>query len=213
MSQVTSLIKIDGIVDDLGETAKLLDNSNSKLKAHNLLKDTPLFSIDLFSTSSDLFSDYVAEIKTNLVQLRRLIASKNNLLAEYQIEKLEKKIASLHNAFNSNQSIHNEAQNRLNAHKARRLKKSAKAIIEPSKNLYQTLTEHHEFERRLSQMLSDKEMERNIAPARQLITLSQEVLVLHQRLGRCRQAISKIENDIVNLEKRTFSKNNSYSFK
>ncbi len=207
MNQVTSLQKIDHIIDELSQTASLLDNSNSKLKAHKLLKDTPLFSIDLFSTYSDLFSDYVEEIKSNSAQLKRLMKTKNIALIEYQIESLEKKISSLLNAFNSNQSIHNEAQHRLNAYKSRKLKKTAQAIIQPSKNLYQTLAETHEFERRLIQMLSDKENERNMAAARKLPKLSSEVLVLHQRLGRCRQAISKIENDIVNLEKRTFKKN------
>jgi primosomal replication protein N'' len=206
MSKVTSLQKIDGIIEELSSTAKFLDNSNSKLKAHNLLKHTPLFSVDLFSTSSDLFYDYIEEIKDNSAQLKRLIGTQNNVLAEYQIESLEKKISSLLNAFNSNQSIHNEAQHRLNAYKSRQLKKSAKAIIQPSENLYQTLAENHEFERRLLQMLTDKENERNMAPARQLTKLSGEVLVLHQRLGRCRQAISKIENDIVNMEKRTLKK-------
>lgn len=207
MNQVTSLQKIDNIIDELSQTALLLDNSNSQLKAHKLLKDTPLFSFDLFSTSSDLFSDYVEEIKSNSTQLKRLINTKNIPLIEYQIETLEKKISSLLNAFNSNQSIHNEAQQRLNAYKNRRLKKTAKAIIQSSKNLYQTLAETHEFERRLVQMLNDKENERKIASPHKLSKLSDEVLILHQRLGRCRQAISKIENDIVNSEKRTFKNN------
>ena len=207
MNQVTSLQKIDNIIDELNQTASLLDNSNSKLKAHKLLKDTPLFSVDLFSTTSDLFYDYVEEIKSNSTQLKRLINIKNIPLIEYQIETLEKKISSLLNAFNSNQSIHNEAQQRLNAYKNRKLKKTAQAIIQPSKNLYQTLAETHEFERRLVQMLNDKENERKMASYNKLSKLSDEILVLHQRLGRCRQAISKIENDIIHSEKRTFKSN------
>ena len=207
MNQEISLQKIDNIIEELSQTASQLDNNNSKLKAHKLIKDTPLFSIDLFSTYSDLFSDYVEEIKSNSKQLKRLMKNKNIPLVEYQIETLEKKISSLLNAFNSNKSIHNEAQHRLNAYKNRKLKKTAQGIIQSSKTLYQTLAETHEFERRLMQMLNDKENERNMASPSKLPKISDEVLVLHQRLGRCRQAISKIENDIVNLEKRTFKKN------
>jgi len=202
MRSLTFIKKIHVVIDDLKATALLLDNSNSKLKAHTLLKDTPLFSPELFTTHSDLFIDYVEEIKSKTLQLERLIVNQHDELSKYQIELLEKQMTSLHNAFQANQNIHKEAQNRLNAMKARRYKRSAQAIIKPSKNLYQSLSEHHEFERRLQQMLSDKEQERAQATGKIVDKLSQEVLVLHQRLGRCRKAISKIESDIVKFEKR-----------
>lgn len=195
--------KIYVVLSDLEQTASILDNNNSKLKAHTLLKDSPVFSMALFNTHSDLFADYVLEIKNKIIQLERLIKNKNDELSKYQIDLLEKQITSLHNAFQSNNSIHKEAQNRLNAIKTRRFKKSTKAIIQPSKNLYQNLAEHHEFERRLSQMLNDKEQERLKARNCDSNKISQEVLALHQRLGRCRQAISKIESDILKFEKRS----------
>lgn len=187
------------ILTDLEETAILLDKSNDKLKAHVLLQDSPVFSLDLFNTSSDLFIDYVTEIKQKTEQLKRLLKSKNEVLSKYQIEQLEKQISSLHNAFLSNSNIHNEAQNRLNA-MSRRNKKAVQAIIKPSKTLYQDLSEHHEFERRLLQMLQDKELERKKANNSLLSKLSQEVLAIHQRIGRCRQAIAKIESEIIKLE-------------
>lgn len=143
------------------------------------------------------------EIKNKTVQLERLIKNKSNVLSMYQIELLEKQITSLHNAFQSNSNIHKEAQNRLNAMKARRFKKSAQAIIQSSKNLYENLAEHHEFERRLLQMLNNKEQERLKASSNNSDKISQEVLILHQRLGRCRKALSKIETDIIKFEKHS----------
>jgi primosomal replication protein N'' len=187
------------VLADLEETAILLDKSNDKLKAHVLLQDSPVFSLDLFNTSSDLFIDYVREIKQKIEQLKRLLKSKNEVLSKYQIQQLEKQISSLHNAFLSNSNIHNEAQHRLNA-VSRRNKKAVQAIMKPSKTLYQDLSEHHEFERRLLQMLQDKELERKKANNSLLSKLSQEVLAIHQRIGRCRQAITKIESEIVRLE-------------
>jgi len=203
MNNILSIRKIYTILDELEKTAILLDANNSKLKAHALLKDSALFSVELFNTHSDLFIDYVLEIKKKTVQLERLIQNKSDELSKYQIELLEKQITSLYNAFNSNNNIHNEAQNRLNAMRSRRFKKSAQAIILPSKNLYQSLAENHEFERRLSQMLNDKEQERLKANNNDSNKISQEVLILHQRLGRCRKAISKIETDIIKLEKHS----------
>ncbi|WP_441002286.1 primosomal replication protein PriC [Pseudocolwellia agarivorans] len=202
MKSSISIEKIYVILADLEETASILDNSNSKLKAHSLLQDSPMFSVNLFNTNSDLFTDYVIEIKSKTAQLSRLIKNKNDELSKYQIELIEKQISSLHNAFHSNKNIHDEAQNRLNAMASRRYKKAVKAVIQPSQNLYQNLSEHHEFERRLLQMLQDKEQERVQASSATFNKLSQDVLTLHQRLGRCRQAISKIEADIVKFESR-----------
>ncbi len=202
MKSSISIEKIYVILADLEETASILDNSNSKLKAHSLLQDSPMFSVNLFNTNSDLFTDYVIEIKSKTAQLSRLIKNKNEELSKYQIELIEKQISSLHNAFHSNKNIHDEAQNRLNAMASRRYKKAVKAVIQPSQNLYQNLSEHHEFERRLLQMLQDKEQERVQASNATFNKLSQDVLTLHQRLGRCRQAISKIEADIVKFESR-----------
>ena len=203
MNNLTAIKKIHTVLASLENTAHQLDASNSKLKAHRLLKDSPLFSIELFNTHSDLFFDYVLEVKSKTVQLENLIKKQNNELSMYQIELIEKQITSLLNAFQSNNNIHNEAQNRLNAMRSRRFKKSAQAIIQPSKNLYQALAEHHEFERRLLQMLSDKEQERLKANINNSYKISQEVLILHQRLGRCRKAISTIETDILKFEKRS----------
>jgi len=200
MNNSTLIEKIYTILADLEETAILLDKSNDKLKAHVLLHNSPLFSLDLFNTSSDLFIDYVLEIKQKTEQLKRLLTNKNEALSTYQIERLEKQISSLHNAFQSNSNIHNEAQNRLNAIARSLNKKAVQSIIKPSKTLYQDLSEHHEFERRLLQMLQDKELERKQAQSTTLEKTYQEVLALHQRIGRCRQAISKIESEIVLLE-------------
>ena len=65
MNNLTAIKKIHTVLASLENTAHQLDASNSKLKAHRLLKDSPLFSIELFNTHSDLFFDYVLEVKSN----------------------------------------------------------------------------------------------------------------------------------------------------
>ena len=75
-------------------------------------------------------------------------------------------------------------------------------VLANSHALYKKLNEHHEFERRLLDMITQREQQRNKAKNSDTSLLSQEVLALHQRLGRCRQAISVIERDIEFVEKR-----------
>jgi primosomal replication protein N'' len=51
-------------------------------------------------------------------------------------------------------------------------------------------------------MLTEKELELSKCNNDKRQEISQEVLALHQRLGRCRKAISLIERDIAFTEKR-----------
>jgi primosomal replication protein N'' len=80
--------------------------------------------------------------------------------------------------------------------------KAAKAVLLSSHQLYQQLTEHREFERRLIAMITEREQQRQKSRDINNNTVSQEVLALHQRLGRCRKAISSIERNIELTEKK-----------
>lgn len=198
----SAIEKVTAILAQLAIEAKVIDKQNKQLKSHSLLQDKAIFSEHLFSTYSDSIYDYVNEVQKKTVELKRLIDGNKVELSHNRLLLIEQQISALINALNANKSIHNEAQNRLNAIKSRKIKMVADKIIKPTQSLYQNLAEHHEFERRLAEMLRDKEIEFKISPTNKTQMLSQEILVLHQRLGRCRQAISKIELQIEFAEKR-----------
>ena len=191
------------LLEHLSTQATEVDHKNAHSKAHRLLADNALFSDDLFSTYSDKFYPYVKEVERKVDELSRLITHDKKEFAFNQLPKLEQQISSLVTALNANQSMHNEAQHRLNAFKNKRYKKAAQNVMQSSHELHKKLAETHEFERRLAQMIVEREQQRtnnNHSKAQQ--KLSQEILTLHQRLGRCRQAISKIEFQIEFSEKR-----------
>ncbi len=71
-----------------------------------------------------------------------------------------------------------------------------------SHQLYEKLNKNREFERRLMLMVAEREQQRTQCRASEAEKLSNEVLALHQRLGRCRKAISLIERDIEFAEKK-----------
>ncbi len=191
------------LLAQLTEQANQTDKKNAHLKAHRLLADNALFSDDMFVTYSDKFYPYVKEVERKVDELNRLIALGKNEFAFNQLPLLEKQISSLVTALNANNSMHVGAQQRLNAIKSKRYKKAAKNVMQSSHDLHQKLAEHHEFERRLAAMIYDREQQRtNNSQSVTQQNLSQEILALHQRLGRCRQAISKIEQQIEFSEKR-----------
>jgi len=196
-----SLERIYKVLDDLSQQAKIVDEENQRTKSHYLLQDKNVFSESLFVTNSDEIQPYVAEIQTKTAELSRLLSRGRKELSHNRLQSIEQQITAVINALRSNKSIHQEAQYRLNAINSRRYKKAAKDLFQSSQALYQKLSEHHEFERRLQVMLEEREQLRLTATPSKVNKLTEEVLAVHQRLGRCRQAISKIERQIEISEK------------
>ena len=193
--------------------AKQIDTENNKNKSHRLIENNNLFSPSLFFTQSDRYLPYVEEIERKLAEFTRLVASNKITLSKALLEQLEQQISAISNALQANSTIHQAAKLSFDANKKIRVKKAkakqvskyrdlAKTLVLNSHQLYQKLTEHHEFERRLMDMLMEKERQRLECKKHESEKLSFEVLTLHQRLGRCRKAISTIERDIELAEKR-----------
>ncbi|MCP4991718.1 MAG: primosomal replication protein N'' [Colwellia sp.] len=209
------------LLEHLSSQTKQIDQLNSQHKSHWLIENNNLFSQHLFSTESDLFTPYVTEVKKRLDEFARLYHSSfnNNNKAEFaksSLTHIEQQISALMNAIQSNQTMHKAAQVSFDARKKVRTKwakvnevkkkdkynKMVKSVILTSQQLYQQLAEHHEFERRLLEMITERENKRQRSQSINAGKLSQEILALHQRLGRCRKAISSIERNIELAEKK-----------
>jgi|TARA_B110000238_G_C16032682_1_gene398232 primosomal replication protein N'' len=202
-AQISRLLKV---VEQLKQQANLTDKINSQNKAHTMIENNTLFSPSLFSTDSDCFRPYTDELELKVKSLSRLIEAKRLELSALALTKIEQQIQALFIALNANNTMHAEAKIRLEAKitsiKAREYKKAVQSVIQSSQELHQKLSQHHEYERRLLNMLNEKEYELSKCANSQRQATSQEVLTLHQRLGRCRKAISLIERDIEFTEKR-----------
>ncbi len=214
--------RLSTLLEHLSEQSKQIDQSNAKNKSHFLIENNNLFSQHLFSTESDLFTPYVTEVQKRLGEFTRLYESSSNNenkaeFAKSSLQRIEQQISALMNAIQANQSMHQAAQASFDARKKVRAKwakvnevkkndkynKMVKSVVLSSQQLYQQLTEHNEFERRLMAMISEREQQRQRSQSVNASKLSQEVLALHQRLGRCRQAISSIERNIELAEKKS----------
>jgi len=212
--------RLSELLEHLFLQAKKTDHLNSNQKSHRLIENNNLFSQHLFSTESDKISLYVEEVKKRLNEFSRLYSlSGDNInkaeFAKSSLLQIEQQISALMNAIQANETMHHAAQASFNAKKNVRRKsaqaaqlkqtdkynKMAKSVLLSSHQLYQQLTEHHEFERRLKDMITEREQERTRSKSANIDKLSQEVLALHQRLGRCRKAISAIERNIEQAEK------------
>lgn len=216
-----SIARLSELLEYLMLEAKKIDLLNSKHKSHWLIENNDLFSQQLFKSQSDCFAPYVNESKKRLVELSHLMKTtllnvNKEIIAKESLAQIEQQISALMNALQSNQAMHQTAQLTFDVKKTIRAKnakrnqvkaneqynKLTKAVLLSSHQLYQKLNEHHEFERRLMDMVQTRQQQLAQCTASQNTNISQEVLALHQRLGRCRKAISGIERDIELAEKR-----------
>jgi primosomal replication protein N'' len=214
--------RLSSLLEQLAIQSKQVDLLNGKHKSHRLIENNNLFSRHLFNTESDLFAPYVSEVQKRLNEFSRLHKLSNDNInktefAKTSLQQIEQQISALMNAIQANQAMHQAAQVSFDARKKVRIKqarantsnnndkynKIAKTILLSSHQLYQQLSEHHEFERRLLAMINEREQQRQQSKDINTDKLSQEVLALHQRLGRCRQAISSIERNIETSEKKS----------
>jgi primosomal replication protein N'' len=208
---VNSIERLTKVLVDLAVNAKQVDIRNTQNKSHKLIENNNLFSPTLFFSQSDRYLPYVEEIERRLAELTRLVANNKIELSKALLEHLEQQISSVANALQANSTMHHAAKLSFDTNKRVRIKKAkefnkyrdlTKKLVLSSNQLYQKLTEHHEFERRLMDMLMEKEQQRIKCKKHESEKLSLDVLTLHQRIGRCRKAISIIERDIELTEKR-----------
>lgn len=197
--------KLESSIQTLSQRCELTDKNNQNNPDHALIKDNFFFNKQLFNTDSDLYLDYAIEIQTSIKRLERFLKANQSQYIITAIERIESQIQALTAVQEANGVLHNEAKIRIETAKtvkAKRYRAAAQNIIKPTQELYKSLSEHHEFERRLLEMLKEKENALKNAPHNTSIDFSKAILTLHQRLGRCRQAISKIEKNIETAERR-----------
>ncbi|MDO6428002.1 primosomal replication protein PriC [Thalassotalea sp. 1_MG-2023] len=197
-----TLNKLEEIVKQLVAEAQAIDDqlAAKKAKQHNTKH---VFSPPLFTSQADTYLPYSLEVKKKVHHVSRLIdRQEHNDFVFNELKTIEQQINALTTAFHAQGRQQQIEQQFSQKNRAKYFKKAAKQVLNTSHHLHQKLAETHEFERRLMEMLELKEIELHNANNATQENLSQQVLTLHQRLGRCRQAISKIERQIEMSEKR-----------
>ncbi|KGK00937.1 primosomal replication protein PriC [Thalassotalea sp. ND16A] len=202
------LHRLKSILVQLAADANAADLKNKQRKSHYYLQDQSLFDEKLFPIASSTYYAYVMYTQKRLEHLQKLMNSNHAEFSDVLLSELEAQISALITAIKSNDNLHHDSEYRLDRRKRlnqqkslKKYKKAAKTAFAPSHQLYQKLAEYHGFERRLEIMLNDKEAALANTKKHDTSMMQQEVLTLHQRLGRCRRAISDLEKQIELSEK------------
>ncbi|WP_035385463.1 primosomal replication protein [Ferrimonas futtsuensis] len=77
----------------------------------------------------------------------------------------------------------------------------ARSVMQNSHSAYEELRKHQNWANRLQQKIHELEQKLDLHQGAEKITLQNEILATQKRLGRCRQAMTYIEERIARLEK------------
>lgn len=145
------------------------------------------FDSSVFSCRSSELCDYVKEAQRNLQHVKQAKLSDSARLRA--VQHLAEQVSALTRAFRNVDVRRKVRSNKVN------VKAVVQHVSASSQQLYQQLSDIQQFERRLLDMIAMAN--RDDTPAG-----VQRTLALHARLGRCRQALSDIERQIQDFERR-----------
>ncbi|MGF1759402.1 primosomal replication protein [Photobacterium sagamiensis] len=182
---MSDLARLEAIIVQLTTEAAQIDRRRGEASR-------PLFDEQLFRCRSKLLTPCVDEIHSEITALRKerqagkLQASRTQHICEKviaQIQAVQRELATL--------KIRKNEPKRPGSWRR------------PINELYQDLSQHKDWERRLATMLRDKELLfSHCSTIAEQQKLQKEILALEGRLSRCRTAMVKIEKSISHRERK-----------
>lgn len=180
---MVELSKISRLLEDLSSQAATVDRQRGE---HHL----PLFDEQLFKSRSRLLVPCIQEAQgvTDSIAREQESGRLTQARAEYLTDRLISQIAAIQRELSTVRIRSKEP-------------KHSSYFRKPINVLYQELAQHQDWERRLHEMVLDKQRALTSAPAFYKQQAQQALLTAEQRLERCRAAKLKIENQITYREK------------
>jgi primosomal replication protein N'' len=170
-----------------------------KLSSKQWFANSDIFRSSGFSTRSDDIDDYLLELNSTN---KKLASVTNEEHIGYLSERITQQFSCLKRLLKSNDiNIKNTQYTKDRIRNISKAKKFAVKTSQSSQELYAELSKLQEYERRLLDMVNLSQQQLSMYKGQSnRPALQQEVLTNQQRLGRCRQALSKVEETIQKLD-------------
>lgn len=185
-----------------------------------LLQDIERFNDELFIQAGAGLAACIPAIAKDITQLERLIkrgGGEHNILIS--CERIGQRFTAVKRAMLTT-SINVKAQKQQKASiRARAIKNQQKShsqsgfgwiasnVMQSSHQLYEELNKHLNWAKKFEQKIEELQLQLENCHSADKIEMQNTILLMHKRLGKCRQAISYIEDRIQAFE-RPFQNNN-----
>ncbi len=185
-----------------------------------LLHDTERFNSGLFQQTGAQLKPCIEQISKKIAHLEQLL--KANICADtiaLSCEGIQDRFTALRRALNTtNLNIKSAEQQRdariANAKKRRQKSHEqsgfnwiASGVMHNSHQLYNELNKHLNLVKTFEQKIEHLQLKLDHCHGPEKIALQNEILLVHRRLGKCRQAITYIEDRIQAFERPFKSQN------
>ena len=189
---------------------------DQNLPSHDsqLLQNVERFNHQLFNQSGGKLFPCIAQISKHIDNLERQIALGIDMnMIQISCEQIQDRFIALKRAISST-SINVKdakqvraskrayyAKQQAGRHQASGFDWIATSVMQNSHQLYDELNKHLNWSKRIEQKIEQLNLTLDNCADMDKIKLQQEILAMHRRLGKCRQAISYIEDRIQLLER------------
>ncbi|MCG9696246.1 primosomal replication protein [Shewanella sp. Isolate11] len=179
-----------------------------------LLHDTERFNHGLFQQTGAQLAPCIEQISKKITQLEQLLKGNiSNDTIALSCEGIHDRFTALRRALNTTSLDVKSAEQQRDArfaHAKKRRQKSheesgfswiASGVMHNSHQLYDELNKHLNWVKTFEQKIEYLQLKLENCHSSEKIALQNEILLVHRRLGKCRQAISYIEDRIQAFER------------
>ncbi|WP_133407507.1 primosomal replication protein [Parashewanella tropica] len=213
---MNSLALISKLVEQLNKLEQEVLQHDAKLAQGEckLLQNTDRFNAQLFLQTGAKLQPCIHQIRTQIQQLeKRLRVGLNKEAIEISCQQIQDQFSAVKRALATTNINLKAARQTKASSRARYLNKQQKVhessgfewiasnVMQSSHKLYDELNKHLNWASRIEQKIHALDLQLSSCSSREKLKLQHEILQTHKRLGKCRQAISYIEERIALFER------------
>lgn len=185
-----------------------------------MMQDTERFNNELFIQSGAQLSPCIAQLNKSIRQLEKLLKSRiSQHTVALSCERIQDRFTAIRRALATTSIDLKAMQQQKRTRRAQAIKRGAKThnqsgfnwiaanVMQNSHQLYEELNKHLNWAKIIEQKIEDLQSKLANCHSADKIELQNEILLIHRRLGKCRQAITYIEDRIQTFE-RPFKSHN-----
>ncbi|NKF51809.1 prepilin peptidase [Shewanella sp. WXL01] len=196
------------------EQEALIHDGNLAPNHSKYLQDIERFNQSLFIQKGAKLAPCIGQIKKDINQLEKYLSLRIGFSTlEQRCQNIQDKFTALKRALGSTNINIKAEQQRRASNRARYAKRRnqqhdnsgfdwiANSVMQNSHQIYQELNKHLNWAKKIELKIAQLELKLEQCHPTDKLKLQNEILQMHKRLGKCRQAISYIEERIQYFER------------
>ncbi len=201
------------------EQEVLRHDSSMKKNDQKLLQNMDRFNHGLFQQTGGKLIACIHQIKHGINMLdKRLLAGINKEAIESSCLHIQDQFSAVKRALNTTSIDLKSERHKRSSARANYINKQTKKhnnsgfewiasnVMQNSHQLYEELNKHLNWAGKIEQKIQELDLKLDGTRSRDKLKVQQQILDMHKRLGKCRQAISYIEERIQLFERPNYKK-------